>query len=294
MKERIESRGTRWRLLPFQEHDPAWNMAVDEALLQTAGEVPDEAIPTLRLYGWRPPALSLGANQQGGDAVDWKGLARQGYGVVRRSTGGRAILHAQELTYSVTAPAPPGGTLAAYRWIAGGLQQGLARAGIAVTLERARRPAAEGIAARHPCFSAAGRYELTAAGGRKMVGSAQRRRSGWIMQHGSILTGPRHLDLPRFLVGIDAAKEMHTLRQVTVDCSQLVKRSVDAAWLAPLLAEGFAAGLELRLEPGTLTPREEQRARHLLKVRFGTLRWTRDGLRSAVVKPPTRERQPVP
>lgn len=252
-------------------------MAVDEALLQEGirGGIP----PTLRLYWWDPHTLSLGANQHAGGAVDWEALERDGYGVVRRPTGGRSILHAQEMTYSVTAPSPPGGTLAAYRWIAGGLEAGLAAAGIQVGLERTRRPHASGIQARHPCFAAAGRYELVDRRGRKLVGSAQRRRKGWLMQHGSILLGPEHLRLPRYLVGSDAETERQRLAAATVDCSVLLGRPIHAEELTGPFAEGFARGLGIDLEPGELGQQEDEAARTLRSERFAKDSWTREGIR---------------
>ena len=208
----------KWRLINHGAGPPDWNMAVDRALLDHA--VDAGGIPTLRLFWWTPHALSLGANQKAHESIDWTLLAADGYGVVRRPTGGRAILHGEELTYSVTAPAPPGGITAAYRWLSDGLRGGLAEAGIAVDLERRHALPAGGDSAehrgtsletRHPCFSTAGRYELM-AGGRKIVGSAQCRSRGWLMQHGSILLGNEHVNLPRYLIGADIEKEMAQLR----------------------------------------------------------------------------------
>lgn len=264
-----------WRLLLDGPADGPWNMAVDEALLLGG---PDGGAPTLRLYTWHPHTLSLGANQRVTTGLDWDRLEKDGYGVVRRPTGGRAILHAQELTYSVTAPAPPGGTLAAYLWLAEGLRSGLAAAGVALDLERSRRPQARGIDTRNPCFTAAGRYELV-AGGRKVVGSAQRRRGGWLMQHGSILLGPEHLRLPRYLGSPDPAAEEAALAWATVDCSTLLGRPLEAADLTGPFAEGFARALGVRLVPGGLSTDERDRADRLRTIRFADPVWTRQGRR---------------
>jgi lipoate-protein ligase A len=263
-----------WRLMLDPAADGAWNMAVDEALLLGGAE---GGGPTLRLYTWRPHTLSLGAHQRGEGRIDRARLARDGYGIVRRPTGGRAILHAQELTYSVTAPAPPGGTLAAYRWLAGGLKAGLAAVGIEVELEKTRRPRAAGLETRNPCFTAAGRYELV-AGGRKVIGSAQRRRGGWLMQHGSILLGAEHRRLPWYLDSPDPRAEVAALSRATVDCSALLGRTIDAAELAPPFAEGFARSLGVVLEPRGLLPAEERRARRL-RERFADPEWTSRGER---------------
>lgn len=271
----------RWRLLVDGPCEPSWNMAVDEALLRTA---PDrDAIPTLRLYWWRPAALSLGANQELGFAVDWEALAADGYGVVRRPTGGRAILHAEELTYSVTAPTPDGGTLAAYRWIARGLKAGLERAGIGVELERMIRPQASTLATRQPCFMAAGRYELVNEG-RKVVGSAQRRRRGWLMQHGSILLGPEHLRLPRYLSRADPEAEIASLKRSTVDCSTLLGRPVLPQEMVEPFADGFAEELGIDLDPGVLEVVEHDQARSLERDCYATREWTVHGSRPATTQ----------
>lgn len=260
-----------WRLLLDGPCEGAWNMAVDEALLQVAIE--GEGRPTLRLYWWRPDTLSLGANQRVEGALDTAALEADGCGLVRRPTGGRAILHAEELTYSVTAPAPGGGTLAAYRWLAGGLRSGLSRVGVEVDLERMPNPASKRLDTRYPCFAAAGRYELV-SGGRKVVGSAQRRRRGWLMQHGSILVGPRHLRLLRYLPAADPEAGVRALEAATTDCSALLGRRVTPEEMAVPFAEGFAEGLGIGLEPATLTARERERSALLRERRFACREWT--------------------
>ncbi len=265
-----------WRLLVDGPGEGAWNMAMDEALLQSA--IAGGGVPTLRLYWWYPYTLSLGANQVAEGAVDVTALESDGCGLVRRPTGGRAILHAEELTYSVVAPAPAGGTLAAYRWLAEGLRSGLAGAGIEVQLQRMKSPQAGGIETRHPCFTAAGRYELVSEG-RKVVGSAQRRRGGWLMQHGSILLGPEHLRLPRYLGAPDSEAEMAVLRAGTVDCSTLLGRRIVPGEMTDPFADGFARGLGIGLEAGPLTREELELATVLRDRQFGTDSWTLHGSR---------------
>ncbi len=280
---------TPWRLLLDGAGAPDWNMALDRALLETAAG--DRSPPTLRLYWWRPHALSLGANQRGGEEVAWEALELDGYAAVRRPTGGRAILHACELTYSVTAPAPPGGIVAAYLWLGKGLVAGLRAAGLAVDLARVRgsRPGGEerahalpggALQTRHPCFSAAGRYEITARG-RKLVGSAQCRSRGWLMQHGSILLGPEHLNLPRYLVGVDPESEIEKLRAATIDCSSLLGRPFGPEELLGPLTEGFARTLEIELAPGVLSREERESAQRLRTEQYATRAWTRDGVRGS-------------
>lgn len=280
-----------WRLLVDGPGAPNWNMAVDRALLDCA--VQKGSHSTLRLYWWEPHSLSLGAHQKGGDAVNWEALRSDGYGAVRRPTGGRAILHAQELTYSVITPTPEGGIVEAYRWLAAGLQGGLREAGVDIELERMSRPDSEpdartgvkgqngpSLNTRHPCFAAAGRYELV-AGGRKVVGSAQCRSRGWLMQHGSILMGPGHLRLPFYLSGVDAAKEMSRLEEATVDCSSLLGREITAGDLVEPFATGFARSLGIELEEGEMSAQELDHAERLRAGQFGTEEWIKHGVKAA-------------
>ncbi len=266
-----------WRLLVDGPGEGAWNMALDEALLRSA--ITRGGVPTLRLYWWIPHTLSLGANQQADGILDREALSADGYALVRRPTGGRAILHAEELTYSVVAPAPDGGTLAAYRWLAEGLRCGLEAAGVNVQLQRRRTPQTGGIDTRRPCFMAAGRYELVSEG-RKLVGSAQRRRGEWLMQHGSILLGREHLRLPRYLGASDPVAEGAALEAGTIDCSSLLGRKMTPGEMAVPFIEGFGLGLGIRLEAGPLTPREHQLASVLLERQFGTEAWTIHGVRA--------------
>ena len=160
-------------------------MAVDEALLLTASDR-----WTLRLYGWSKPTVSLGYAQPQRRGVDSRLAGRLGVAVVRRITGGRAVLHADEVTYAIVGPIDggplAGGVSVAYRRIAHGLRLGLSRLGVDASLQRSggARPPQE----RGPCFAARSRHELE-VDGRKLVGSAQRRSGGRLLQHGSILMG---------------------------------------------------------------------------------------------------------
>jgi len=288
-----------WRLLHHGAGPPDWNMAVDRALLDQAVE--EGAGPTLRLFWWNPHSLSLGANQDAIDSIDWVTLAADGYGVVRRPTGGRAIFHAEELTYSVVAPSPPGGITAAYLWLAEGLRGGLAEAGIEVDLERTQTSRAGGhdqngenpaLEVREPCFSTAGRYELV-AGGCKLVGSAQCRHQGWFMQHGSILLGSEHVNLPQYLVGTEVEKEVVRLRRATVDCATLLGYPLSADDLAPVFAVGFARALGITLEAGELSREEDERAERLRTDQFGTTGWTRFGRREKAVDAVNADRSSI-
>jgi lipoate-protein ligase A len=218
--------------------DGALNMAVDDVLLEgTAARTPY----TLRLYGWRRPTVSLGYGQRWRDGFDRELAARRGVDVVRRRTGGRAVMHASELTYSVSGPVTEGpfigGVQPTYRVIAGGLVGGLARLGLAASLERSRgkRERAEPGA----CFASRARHEVL-ADGRKLIGSAQRRTQHRILQHGSLPLPAPDPVLWRVLgpTGPEAAAG-------SVGLWELVRPRPASRTLARALADGLGESLDL-------------------------------------------------
>jgi len=168
-----------WRLFQDDAADAAWNMSVDEALLLAAPEAP----PALRLYSWREPSVSLGLRQA--EPVWLPRCAALGVPVVRRVTGGGAVLHAGDLTYSVVAgldtPELPCDLRGSYEWIRARLIRGLELAGLAAQRSRAQA----GADRLELCFAAATGYEVE-LDGEKLVGSAQRRGGRAFLQHGSI------------------------------------------------------------------------------------------------------------
>lgn len=171
-----------WRLLTTPPLGAAENMALDEALLERA-RATAEAV--FRVYTWAEPTLSFGRNQSARDVYDADRARNAGVSVVRRLTGGRALLHHREITYSVTAPTSAGEPLReSYARINRLLVEGLARLGarvsIAAPADRALPPSAS------PCFERPAEGELV-IGERKLVGSAQWRDEGALLQHGSIL-----------------------------------------------------------------------------------------------------------
>lgn len=173
--------GAPWRLLDTPPAPGAWNMAVDEAL---AGSVRAGGPPVLRVYRWSPPCLSLGRNQPT-DGYDRDEIRGRGLDVVRRPTGGRAVLHHRELTYSVAMrDGVLGGPRQSYAAINRALVAGLARLGVSARLQPAGAARAP-VPSLAPCFEQPVEGEVT-AGGRKLVGSAQRRDRGVLLQHGSL------------------------------------------------------------------------------------------------------------
>jgi lipoate-protein ligase A len=228
------------RILIEGAADGATNMARDAALLDE--HRPGDP-PVLRLYRWRPFAVSYGYHQSL-EGFDAGAIAAAGYGLVRRPTGGRAILHADELTYAVVGTSPSelfGTTLhQTYTRINEALVLFLRDLGLPADVSGGEsRDDARGMV----CFKSAGRHEINVRG-RKLVGSAQRRRGDVFLQHGSILAGPAHLELPRFLHP-DArrpAPDRATLAMVTTDLGQLLGAPLDdegQSQLLPRLADAF-------------------------------------------------------
>lgn len=245
-----------WRLVESGPGSAAWNMAVDEALalVHAQGNTP----PTLRLYTWDPPAVSVGYAQALEGEVNLEECRRAGVHWVRRPTGGRAVLHEYELTYCVVIRQSllPGSVLATYRRLAAGLAEVLRRLGLDPTLAGATdRPCRRSAA----CFDEASAHELLVAG-KKVLGSAQVRRDGVILQHGSLLLEFSPGRLAQFLPGL--SPERVGARAAGV--SELRGRPTSAGEAAGAFREGFARGLGITLRPGGLTVKERQLAETLL------------------------------
>jgi len=224
-----------WRLLDERHsaRDAAAQMARDVALLD---EVTAGAAPALRFYQWRPPALSLGRFQPLDD-VDIGACERHGVGVVRRPTGGRALLHGGDLTYAIVFPVPPGprpSVDALYRWVAAGLIAGLARLGVDAHIARHDGPAGPA------CFATQQGADLR-VGDRKLCGSAQLRRRGVVLQHGSVLLDRLAIDETDLL---HAEHDSRGLQAATVTLAELGVDD-DASAVVEALRDGFRAALGL-------------------------------------------------
>ena len=263
--------GAAWRLIIDGDDDGAWNMAVDEAILEAYARADPKPTPTLRLYGWRPATLSLGRSQPAEGAYDPRAAAREGVGVVRRPTGGGAVLHERERTYAVIGAlgAWPlsGGVIATYRTIAEALARALGLLGLLVVPVEPRRGAPAQASAA--CFERLGAWEL-AVHGRKLVGSAQARRRGALLQHGSI---PLRIEPERLaaILGspVDGSRftDLERARGAAIDGT-----SVDQACIS-----GFEETFGATLIPGSLTESEALRAAELRCWKYDSIAWTRGG-----------------
>lgn len=259
-----------WRLIVDPPADGAWNMAVDEAIFEAYERAEVKPAPTLRVYGWQPAAVSLGKSQSATGVPEPHVLAQDGIDLVRRPTGGIAVLHEIERTYAVVGALgrePFGtGVVRTYRAIAQALTRGLSTLGVAANAQEPRSASSQGAA----CFERIGAWELVAAG-RKLVGSAQARRRGAFLQHGSI---PIRLDPSRLAavlrVPIDGAR--------FIDLERAAGAPVTSDALDSALVVGFEAAFDVSLRPGALTESESLRAAELRCWKYDSMSWTREGV----------------
>jgi lipoate-protein ligase A len=253
-----------WRLIEDGLCGGALNMATDMALLRAFAE--GRGTPTVRLYGWDRPTLSLGYAQQLEADFDGAVLARCGIPVVRRPTGGRAVLHGRELTYCITVPVPhpmfPSNLKGAFRVVSDILLVFAASLGVRGAEAQIPRPASRGDKERRSplCFSALNHFEI-AVGGKKLVGSAQRRTPLAFLQHGSILLNldpewERLRDILKNPQAPDGADDF--LRGSRTTLSEAVGRPVSFVEAAHALRDAFARAAAEPLISAPLTEWEAQ------------------------------------
>jgi len=264
-----------WRLITTNPAPGSWNMAVDETILEHAGH--GNVLPTLRLYAWDPPCLSLGYAQPFAD-VDTSRLKAHGWEIVRRVTGGRAILHTDELTYSVTGPVDDpnlaGTVLESYNRLAKALLAAVQDLSLPVEMKEGK---AERNGEPNPvCFEVPSTYEIT-VDGKKLIGSAQARRKEGVLQHGSLpLTG----DLTRICQALafpdESAREnaMKRLLERATTVESVLGREVAWETAAQVFIRAFEAELGLELEAGELSKSELARAEELVSEKYVHPAWT--------------------
>lgn len=264
-----------WRLLITPPGHGAWNMALDEAILEHIGR--GESIATLRLYVWDPACLSLGHAQPFAD-VDMARLKEHGWEVVRRLTGGRAILHTDEITYSVIAPNDEprvaGTVLESYNRLAQALLLAVQQLDLPVEMNEGK--AEHGPNLNPVCFEVPSTYEIT-VNGKKLIGSAQARKKEGVLQHGSLpLTG----DLTRICRALvfenesarqEASKRL-LARAATVESA--LGGAVSWETAAEAFIYAFESQLKLKLKQGELSESESRRTDELVKEKYDHPSWT--------------------
>jgi lipoate-protein ligase A len=254
-------------------------MAIDEAILHAVAA--GESRPTLRFFQWEPACLSLGYNQHWAEA-DLEACRRFGYSWTRRPTGGKAILHTDELTYSLIMPQDDpriqGGIVDSYRVLSFGLLAGLRRLGVTAKQASKEETKAQLQAGGGGpvCFDTPSRYEITWQG-KKLIGSAQLRRRKTVLQHGSL---PLFGDLNRILAVLNfsaaaKAEQANLLPQRATTLEQVLDRRLSFEQVYPHLAAGFADQLRVTFEPQPLTTAEQATAARLRAEQYAAERWNK-------------------
>jgi lipoate-protein ligase A len=270
--------GDSWRLVISTPASGAWNMAVDETLMESS--VLHGESPTLRLFAWNPPCLSLGYAQNYQE-VDGTELDKRGWSLVRRPTGGRAILHTDEITYSVSGPLDyplfKGSILESYRRIATALIRALANLGVPATMNEILRSRGDPVDQEAVCFEVASNYEITYIG-KKLIGSAQARRSGGFLQHGSLpLTGrlERITEVIKYPTPEDRDEAKGKLLNHAITLEQTDGRTRTWEQAANEFIGGFRDTLNIYFIPSEINQRELKRVKQLVAEKYGNDGWNK-------------------
>lgn len=272
-----------WRYLHTGNSSPAYNMALDEAILVAISR--GEAPPTVRYYGWDPATLSIGYFQKSQE-VNIEAVKQEGIGFVRRATGGRAVLHDKELTYSIIVPEDypgiPTTVTEAYRVLSEGLLLGFRALGLnaeMVNLASEEEKAKYESVGSSACFDSPSWYELVVEG-KKIAGSAQTRQKGVVLQHGSIL---QELDADQLFRLLNfrseklAANLKESFSEKAVAINDLLRglgrETVSLKQVEEAFYKGISQGLGVELKQGELTPLEQELTEQLIQEKYGNDEW---------------------
>jgi lipoate---protein ligase len=233
------------RILETGYNTAALNMAIDEALMESIDQV-----PVLRIYGWRPPAVSIGYFQSIKEEVDLKKCNEMGIDVVRRLTGGGAVLHEFELTYSFITKQYPRNIMESYRWICEAIVISINRLGFDASFVPLNDIVVKG---------------------KKVSGSAQTRRNGVLLQHGTLLLA---VDVDKMFCVLKVPSEKlrdKIIKDVKERVTSLAGTTFDDMALS--LKTSFATTFDAKLLPDTLSTEEISRARWLAERKFSSKEW---------------------
>ncbi|MDI6782609.1 MAG: lipoate--protein ligase family protein [bacterium] len=271
-----------WRLILDAAHDAFTNMAIDEAILQytVASSTPS---PTLRFYTWSSPSISIGRFQNIEQEINLANCERDKVPVVRRPTGGRAVFHNSELTYSLTIPNSypniPSNITESYRVISACFVRGLKILGINATLERPEMKSKQSssnlksqisnLQSGSPlCFASTSRFEVT-INGKKLIGSAQRRIQDALLQQGSILLDYNAEKEHRYFL----ANSSTPIASYVTAINKHLPEPVNLDTLMNHLVLGFASQLQIDFEIIELTKPEKTLTESLLTKKYQTHAW---------------------
>ncbi|GEK33895.1 lipoate--protein ligase family protein [Kurthia sibirica] len=271
---------SKWYFINSGKCDAAYNMALDEALLHWHGKglIP----PVIRFYEWQPATLSIGYFQKASRDINFDEIHKQNIGFVRRPTGGRAVLHEHELTYSIIVsehyPNMPKTVTEAYRVLSEGLLKGFENLGLEAyfsvpksteQLEDLTKPKSA------VCFDASSWYELVVEG-KKVAGSAQTRQEGVILQHGAILIDldqEKLLSLFKFASPEAKVRMAKKLPEKAVAINSLTTKMIDVAMCIEAFHTGFQEALAIELVEYNLTAQQEDFVQNLALTKYKTDEW---------------------
>jgi lipoate-protein ligase A len=260
---------TTWRFIDDGEHSGAHNMARDEAIALSTGA---GSPPTLRVYKFLPAAVSIGRFQPVRGLIDAKTCARENIEIVRRPTGGLAILHLDDFTYSVSLPRQAGAHDARDKYfalISIGILEALVQLGIR---GRVVSHTGTGIKTSAWCFDGTFGVDIEWRG-RKVCGSAQRLFKEAVLQHGSVFLRVNPELLEKITVtGHEVAKVVQ-LKNAFVSLPEAAGRTVTWEQVSRAFQEGFSSSLSIEVEPGTLSKSEELLAERIYATKYANDGW---------------------
>ena len=268
-----------WRVIPFTNSSASENMAIDEAIFRVNQR--EDSLPTLRIYRWCPPSISLGYFQKIRDEVDVAACNRYHVDIVRRPTGGKAVLHENDLTYAVIAkehnPLFTPDILGTYRIISGCIADSLSELGIYAEMSVDSRTSGDD-SLKAVCFSSPSHFELL-VNKRKICGSAQVRSRGVFLQHGSILLDFDPVKTCALLAPRkgDRERQIEKLRESVTSVYEQTGAEISVEKICHVLQRGFEKKLGIELVEGSLTGEEEALMTRLIKDKYTNNTWNMEG-----------------
>lgn len=263
----------KFRLITSESQNGFMNMAIDEAIAIACDK--QLSPPTLRLYTWNPPCVSIGYFQDVNEVIDISECKKQNIDIVRRLTGGKAVLHNKELTYSIISPSKndifPKYIKGSYKAIADCLLQGLKNLGISGEITES--PSKKGVG--FSCFLDTSFYEISVKG-KKLIGSAQKRWRNLFLQHGSIIISPSHTQLAgilRFNKEEERTGFINLHKEKSTSIEEERKSSSDIIEIKSAIKKGFEEGIGIKLFEEELTDFEKNEAQRLFKEKYGNDNW---------------------
>jgi lipoate-protein ligase A len=258
-----------WWWLDCGPMEGGWHMAADQYFADSMVRL---RRPVMRIYQWQPWCISLG-HHQSSSCVNLNQCHKDSIDVVRRQTGGRAVYHAEEITYSIIIPAGhdfADSVSGTYHRLSEGLVAGLRTLGIPASFQKRGINFKDHYATKisASCFSAAALHEIVVRD-KKLVGSAQRRMSDSVLQHGSILIGPAHLNLFRYLTGLESAEQENMTREVAEKTTylQAENNKLNYQLIGRALKQGMREALGVQFKDKKLSSEDEQKI-SVLKKQF--------------------------